>query len=137
MNRFELLKLRAENVRSSFAAASIIFGSVIGFLVANGLQNAKLSTFDVILLAVWLYNFAALAQNLLRTAENIVWRVPLRSNLGMLAFIAVSAGLIGFYQDVIPIDDKVWAALIPAWVFATLFPALIERPSEKELTEND
>jgi hypothetical protein len=128
--------MRAENVRSSFGATSVIFGSVIGFLIANGLSGRQLSPLDVCLLALWLYSFAGMAQNLLKTAENIVWHVPLRSNLIMLVLLAISAGLIGFYQNILPIDDKVWAALIPAWLFATLLTALIERPSNKELSEN-
>jgi hypothetical protein len=137
VTRLEKLKTRADNVRSGFSASSIIFGSVIGFLIAKGLGGKDLSASDVALLAVWLYVFAAFAQNLLKTAENIVWHVPLRSNLIMMVILGISASLIGFFQEIIPIDDKVWAALVPAWIFCTFFTAIIERPSEKELSRDD
>jgi hypothetical protein len=137
VSRLTLYRDRAENVRSAFGAASVVFGSVIGFLIADGLAEKDLSNGEVALLAIWLYSFAALGQNLLKTAENIVWHVPLRTNLLMLGLVSVGAGLIGFFQEVVPVDDKIWAGLIPAWLFATLFTAILERPSEKELVGAD
>ena len=137
MNRFELMKMHTENVRSSFSATSIVFGSVIGFLIATGLQARTLSVQDTALLAVWLFSFAGMAHNLLKVAENIVWHVPLSSNVIVLVCILVVASLIGFCQNIVPIDHKLWLALIPSWVISVLFAALIERPSAKELSAND
>ena len=137
VNRFDLMKMRSENLRSSFSATSIIFGSVIGFLIADGLSKKSLTNGEVVLLAVWLFTLAGVAHNLLKTAENIVWHVPLKANAFTLFCLALPAVVIGFYQEIIPIDDKIWAALVPAWIAQTLFVAAIERPSNKELTENE
>ena len=135
VNRFELLKMRAENVRSSFAATSIIFGSVVGFLIANGLTGKSLTWGGVALLATWLFTLAGTAQNLLKTAENLVWHVPWKTNAISLVCLGLAAVLIGFYQEILPLDHKVWAALILAWVTQTFLTAALERPTSKELSE--
>ena len=135
VNRFELLKMRSDNVRSSFSATSIIFGSVVGFLVANGLTGKTLTWGGATLLAVWLFTLAGVAHNLLKIAENLVWHVPWKTNAISLLFLALPAVLIGFYQTVLPIDQKIWAALVPAWIAQTFMIAAIERPTSKELSE--
>ena len=135
VTKLELIRMRSENVRSSFSAASIIFGSVIGFLIADGLGNKSITISNTVLLAVWFFCLAGVPQLLLRTAENIVWHVPWKDNFISLICVAVPAITIGFFQETIPIDDKVWTALIPCWIISTLFVAILERPTSKELLE--
>jgi len=137
VNRFELMKMRAENVRSSFSATSIIFGALVGFLIADGLEGRSLTIGQTALLSVWLFAFAVMAHNLLKLSENIVWRVPHKTSAILLLCILLPAYLIGFYQDIVPIDDTLWAALIPAWIISVVFVAVIERPKNKELTESE
>ncbi|MCB5426223.1 hypothetical protein H0274_13225 [Altererythrobacter sp. CC-YST694] len=132
MTEFELKKLRADNVRNAFRSATMIFGPVMGFLIVRGLSDANLSWEKVWLLATLLFALAGMAQNLLKLAENIVWHAGHISNVLVFMAFLVCAVIIGFIQDFIVLDPKIWSALIIAWVVSTLFSAVIERPKARE-----
>jgi hypothetical protein len=91
----------------------------------------------MLLMALWFFSLAGIAQNLLKTAENIVWHVPWHTNFITLVCVGLVASAIAFAQSFLPLDLKLWTALIVAWVASTMLTAFVERPSEKELAQND
>ena len=132
MNLYDQCVRGIDNLRSSFGTMSIVFGSIFGFLIANGLQDAVFSWTDVVLLSVWIFVFALSGHNLLKIAENIIFLVNWTANLLSLVLTLIVVIGIGFYQSIIPVDPKVWVALIVAWVTATFLVAIIERPKKQQ-----
>ena len=132
VNQVEFTQRRIDNLRSAFGATSILIGSVLGYLISSGLEKMNPSWAKVFVLFCWFITIALAANGLLKSGENVIWRVPFKEQWLPLFAQQLPAFLLGLNQQIVVMNSRIWVALYAAWFFSTALIAFIERPKRGE-----